>query len=158
MTLILVRHGETALNVARELQPAATPLSTNGVAQAQAVARRLARERVGAIVSSDLARALATAQAIGAACSLPVSIEPLLQERNFGDWRGLSYDALKIDPLTLKEAPPGGESMAEFEQRVALAFAFVVREQQALAAPLIVVSHGMLIRAMLARHCAGGDT
>ena len=34
MTLLLIRHGETALNVARVLQPADTPLSARGVAQA----------------------------------------------------------------------------------------------------------------------------
>ena len=158
MTIILVRHGETELNVSRVWQPAATPLSENGLAQARSVAHRLAAERVGAIVCSDLPRALATAQAIGAACRLPVATTPLLRERDFGDWRGLSYDALEIDPMTLDEAPPAGESMVDFERRVALAFDFVLREQRALEAPLVVVSHGLLIRALLARHCAIGPT
>ena len=156
MTIILVRHGETELNVSRVLQPAATPLSANGRAQARSVAQRLAAGQAGAIVSSDLPRALATAQAIGAAFGLLVATTPLLRERDFGDWRGLSYDTLGIDPMTLDEAPPAGESMAGFERRVALAFDFVRREQRALNAPLIVVSHGLLIRALLERHCALG--
>ena len=156
MTIILVRHGETALNVARVLQPADTPLSASGLAQAHAVAQRLAGMPIGAIVSSDLPRALATAQAIGAACALAVSTTPLLRERDFGDWRGLSYDALGIDPLTLQAAPPGGESQARFEDRVALAFDLVVRARAAVDAPLVVVSHGMLIRALLDWHCACG--
>ncbi len=158
MTIILVRHGETALNVARVLQPADTPLSANGLAQAQAVARRLAALPIGAIVSSDLPRALATAQAIGAACGVQVALAPLLRERDFGAWRGLSYDALGIDPTTLPAAPPGGESMADFHHRVALAYASMLRQQQALSAPLVVVSHGLLIRALLERHCAIGST
>ena len=156
MTIILVRHGETALNISRVLQPADTPLSANGLAQARAVAQRLAGEAIAAIVSSDLPRALVTAQAIGVACAVPVSSTPLLRERDFGDWRGLSYDALDIDPMTMRAAPPGGESMAEFERRVALAFDFVLRERASLAAPLVVVSHGMLIRALLVRHCTPG--
>ena len=75
MTLLLIRHGETALNAARVLQPADTPLSARGAAQAEALAGRLAawrgapREPGGAplagILSSDLPRALATAEAIG---------------------------------------------------------------------------------------------
>ena len=156
MTIILVRHGETALNVSRVLQPADTPLSARGLTQAHAVAKRLAGTPIGAVFSSDLPRAFATAQAIGAACGLPVSTTPLLRERDFGDWRGLSYDALATDPMTMRAAPPGGESQAEFEHRVALAFDFVLRERTLLGAPLVVVSHGMLIRAMLERHCACG--
>ena len=58
MAILLVRHGETALNAARVMQPADTPLSERGLAQARAVARRLAqRGRVAALLSSDLPRA-----------------------------------------------------------------------------------------------------
>lgn len=56
MSIILVRHGETALNVSRVLQPPDTPLSQRGQAQARAVALRLADEPVAALVSSDLLR------------------------------------------------------------------------------------------------------
>jgi 2,3-bisphosphoglycerate-dependent phosphoglycerate mutase len=150
MSLLLIRHGETALNVARVLQPADTPLSARGVAQAEALAQRLATLGIGAIVSSDLPRALRTAQAIAAATGAPIETSALLQERNFGDWRGQPYDALAIDPLTLQEAPPGGESVAAFEQRVARAFARVVELQALRGGTLAVVSHGLVIRAMLA--------
>ena len=51
MSILLVRHGETALNAARVLQPPDTPLSPRGLAQAQAVAQRLSREPVAAIVN-----------------------------------------------------------------------------------------------------------
>ena len=40
MTLLIIRHGETPLNVARVLQPADTPLSANGLAQAAALAQQ----------------------------------------------------------------------------------------------------------------------
>jgi len=152
MSIILVRHGETSLNVSRTLQPADTPLSARGVAQATAVARRLAAVRIAGIVSSDLPRALATAQAIAAATGLPIETTALLQERNYGDLRGLPYDSIGFDPLTLEGAPPGGESMETFRCRVALAFAHVVRLRAALAGPLAVVTHGLAIRAMLDAH------
>ncbi|MEO8805396.1 MAG: histidine phosphatase family protein [Burkholderiaceae bacterium] len=152
MSLLLIRHGETALNVARVLQPADTPLSARGVAQAEALAERLASMKIAAIVSSDLPRALRTAQAIAAATGAAIETTGLLQERNFGDWRGQPYDAMPINPLTMLEAPPGGESLADFERRVALAFAHVVQRQAGLGGTLAVVTHGLVIRALLAAH------
>ena len=152
MSIILVRHGETLLNVARTLQPADTPLSPTGLAQAAAVARRLADLGVGAIVSSDLPRARATADAIASATGLPVAETPLLQERNFGDLRGQSYDHLGFNPLTMTDAPPHGESSDAFFQRVARAFDDAVQRQRGLAKPLVVVTHGLVIHAMLQHH------
>jgi broad specificity phosphatase PhoE len=150
--LLLIRHGETALNVARVLQPADTPLSARGIAQAEALARRLATQGIGAIVSSDLPRALRTAQAIASATGARIETSALLQERNFGDWRGQAYDGMAIDPLTHLGAPPGGESVAAFEARVAHAFAHVVQRAAELGGPLAVVTHGLVLRAMLALH------
>jgi len=152
MSLLLIRHGETALNVARVLQPADTPLSERGIAQAEALAARLATMDVRAIVSSDLPRALRTAQAIAAATGAPIETTPLLQERNFGDWRGQPYDGMPVDPLTMAGAPPGGESVAVFAQRVAAAFAHVVQRRAAIGGTLAVVTHGLVIRALLAAH------
>lgn len=149
MTLLIIRHGETPLNVARVLQPAATPLSDHGRAQAEALARRLAADaalRPAALVSSDLPRALQTAQAIAEACGLPLRTSPLLHERNFGDLRGRPYDSLGFDPLDSDEAPPGGESKAQFARRCAEAFAWVLARQAESGSPLAVVSHGLVIR------------
>jgi len=153
MTLLLIRHGETPLNVARVLQPADTPLSARGIEQAQALARRLSGMQIAAIVSSDLPRARHTAELIAAASGVPIEISELLRERNFGDWRGLAYDTLPVNPLTMADAPPGGESAAVFEARVAQAFALVVQRASRLATgALVVVSHGLVLRAMLGAH------
>ena len=152
MTIFLIRHGETALNVTRVLQPADTPLSERGVAQAAALAARLKGMDVRAIVSSDLPRALRTAQAIAAATGAPIETTPLLQERNFGDWRGQAYDSLPADPLTMAGSPPNGESSAVFEARVARAFAHVVDRRSAVGGHVAVVTHGLVIKAMLNAH------
>ncbi len=149
MTLLLIRHGETPLNVARVMQPADTPLSANGQAQAVLLAQRLAAGqplRPAGIVSSDLPRALQTAQAIAAATGLAITTSPLLHERNFGDLRGRLYDSLGFDPLTREEAPPNGESIPQFAARCAAAWAWVLQQQAALGGPLAVVSHGLVIR------------
>ena len=152
MSLLIVRHGETALNAARVLQPADTPLSARGLAQAKALAQRLAERRIALILSSDLPRALRTAQAISARNGTMVQVTPLLRERNFGDLRGQPYDTLPSDPLRMRDAPPNGESADEFEARVAQAFAEIVRRRAELADDLVVVTHGLVIGAMLARH------
>jgi 2,3-bisphosphoglycerate-dependent phosphoglycerate mutase len=152
MTILFIRHGETALNTARTLQPANTPLSANGLAQAQAVANRLATLGIVHILSSDLPRALQTAQAIASATGAPIETSPLLHERNFGDLRGQPYDALGFDPLQAEDAPPGGESGQAFRERVALAFAQAVHRRSGLAGRLAVVTHGLVIRAVIQRH------
>ncbi len=157
MTLLLIRHGETPLNIARVLQPAATPLSDRGHAQAAALARRLATFGLAGIVSSDLPRAMQTAAHLSQATGLAVSTTPLLQERNFGDLRGQAYDSLERDPMQMQEAPPGGESAAQFEQRVASAFTHVLQLQASLAGPLAVVSHGLVVRSLLMRHAKSAD-
>jgi probable phosphoglycerate mutase len=151
MAVILLRHGETALNAARVMQPAATPLSERGQAQARAVARRLAqRGGIAAIVSSDLPRAWLTAEAVAVALALPIRPSALLQERNFGALRGRPYDSLGFDPLRMQEAPPQGESAAAFVQRVQQAFDDMLLQHQGLDGDLLVVTHGLLIRTLLA--------
>jgi broad specificity phosphatase PhoE len=153
--LLLVRHGETALNAARILQPADTPLSERGIAQAQALGRRLAAEPIAAVWSSDLPRAWQTAQAI--AGGRTIRPEPLLHERNFGSLRGRAYDSLGFDPLTSETAPPGGESRAEFDARVDSALQQALEAAATLDGALLLVTHGLLIRSLLARRIALPD-
>ena len=152
MSILLIRHGETALNVARILQPADTPLSARGIEQAQALAQHLADIGVAAILASDLPRARHTAEIIATATGAPIETTDLLRERNFGDWRGQPYDALPPDRLLMAEAPPGGESGAAFADRVAQAFALVVQRAATTPGALAVVSHGLVVGAMLASH------
>jgi broad specificity phosphatase PhoE len=154
MTLLLIRHGETALNAARVLQPADTPLNARGLRQADAIAARVAALAPAAILASDLPRAWQTARAIGAATGLVPIASSALRERDFGELRGRPYDSLGFDPLALVAAPPGGESAAEFAARVARAFAeaLALHARGAAAGPLAIVTHGLVIEALLTRH------
>ena len=152
MTLYLIRHGETALNAARVLQPADTPLSARGERQAQALARRLADAGLLALVSSPLPRAWRTALAVAAATSLPIDEDARLQERNFGALRGRPYDTLGFDPLLMAAAPPGGESAAAFSERAAAAFELLRRLCDDHAGPVAAVSHGLVIQQILQAH------
>jgi probable phosphoglycerate mutase len=152
--LLLARHGETELNARRVLQPPETPLSERGLDQARRLASRLAREGIARIVSSDLARALMTADEVRRATGAPLEVEPLLQERNFGDLRGRPYAELGFDPFAPDYHPPAGESWAEFEARVALAWRRVEEIAARGGGPLAVVSHGLVCRAVALRHLA----
>ena len=157
MSIILIRHGETLLNAARTIQPADTPLAPRGIAQAERVAERVRALRPAAILASDMPRAWQTAQAISRSTGLTPISTPLLWERNFGDLRGRSYDTLGFNAMEMIEAPPNGESMASFHARVDEALAYAAHLRQSLDAPLIVVSHGLVIRALLEHYIALGE-
>jgi probable phosphoglycerate mutase len=153
--LFLIRHGETAGNASRIVQRPDIPLSPRGVAQAERLARRLAGEGIARIVSSDLARAASTAEHLRRATGAPLSFEPLLQERNFGDLRGRPYAELGLDMFAPDYAPPNGETWPVFHARVDRAWA---RIQELLAAgtggDVAVVTHGLVCRSLAARHLA----
>lgn len=152
MPLYLIRHGETALNAARVLQPADTPLSERGLAQAAAVARRMTAEPLAGIVASDMPRAAQTAEAVARTTGLPVRHDPLLRERSFGDLRGRSYDSLGFDPMAPDYTPPAGESWDDFALRVAEALEALRRHRAEIGGPIAVVTHGLVIRVLLDRH------
>ncbi len=97
--MILVRHGETDWNVAHRLQGSSDiPLNENGRAQARAAAPVLAQlASVKCIVSSDLSRALETAQIIADASGAEVVTDARLQERSYGIWEGLPEDVRELD-------------------------------------------------------------
>jgi 2,3-bisphosphoglycerate-dependent phosphoglycerate mutase len=158
--IFLIRHGETVGNASRIVQDPDTPLSARGVAQAERLAQRLAREGIARIVSSDFARAAATAQHLHRATGAPLSFEPLLQERNFGDLRGRPYAELGFDMFELDYAPPNGETWPVFHARVDCAWARVLTLADATGGHLAMVTHGLVCRSLAARHLilADGDT
>jgi len=91
-----------------------------------ALADRLAGERFDVIYSSDLQRAHETANII-AKGKFEVKTDARLREVDFGDWQGLTYNAIKEthpDALTAWEnnayrnAPPNGETLGELTARV----------------------------------------
>ena len=160
MSIFLIRHGETEGNAQRIVQLPGIVLSPRGETQAERLARRLAREGIRHIVSSDLARAVATAQHLQRATGAPLSFEPLLQERNFGDIRGTPYAELGFDLFAPDYAPPNGETWTAFGARVDRAWARVQELAAATDGHLAVVTHGLVCRILASRHLtlAAGDT
>ena len=157
MTILVVRHGETDGNAGRILQRPDVPLNARGIRQAEALAGRLAAHGFVHILCSDLARARMTAAPLAARSGIAVEENPVLQERNFGDLRGLPYSALGDDPFGPDFAPPGGEDWPAFHARVAEAFALIVRRRRDVNGNLVVVTHGLVCRALVERHVPLAD-
>jgi 2,3-bisphosphoglycerate-dependent phosphoglycerate mutase len=155
--LFLIRHGETVGNASRTVQLPDDPLSVRGLAQAERLAHRLAAEPIAHIVSSDFARARTTAERLQRATGAPLSFEPLLQERNFGDLRGTPYAALGVDMFAPDYAPPNGETWPVFHARVDRAWARVQALAAATDGHLAVVTHGLVCRSLAARHLRLAD-
>ena len=152
MTILIVRHGETDGNALRILQRADVPLNERGRRQAERLARRLCTDGFVHILCSDLPRARMTAAPIAAGSGIEIEESPLLQERNFGDLRGLAYSALNEDPFGPGFAPPNGEDWPTFHARVAEAFAFIVSRRRSVKGTMVVVTHGLVCRALVERH------
>ena len=127
-TLHFVRHGETDWNREGRIQGFAdVPLSTAGREQARELAASLGERPIGAIYSSDLRRALETAEPLAARLGLPVVATAALRERNFGvnEGRVAAEVAAELgqEAGTAWHGPddrhPDGESLRELYERVA---------------------------------------
>jgi probable phosphoglycerate mutase len=150
--IFLIRHGETLGNASRIVQRPDSPLSPRGLAQADRLAQRLAGAGITRIVSSDLARARSTAERLQRVTDAPLTLEPLLHERNFGDIRGTAYAELGFDMFAPDYAPPNGEAWPVFHARVDRAWDRVQALAAATGGHLAVVTHGLVCRSLAARH------
>ncbi len=163
--VVLVRHGVTDYTTAGRLDGrggADPPLNAEGQRQARAVAggiQAFLGATSAAVVSSSLARAHQTGQAIAAALGVGCLVDPDWDELAFGDWDGQRLaDIHRLQPEALaaawaddEVARPGGESRAHLRQRVAQAF----RRATDLADTVVVATHRGPIVATLC-HLLGG--
>ena len=76
-TLYIIRHGETEWNkIGRYQGITDVPLNDNGIAQAKACANALKNVHFDRILSSDLSRALVTAETIRGNRNIDITIDP----------------------------------------------------------------------------------
>lgn len=91
--VLLVRHGQSQGNAARRFGGhSPTPLSELGRRQAEAAARALASEGVTAIYSSDLLRAVQTAEPLARMTGLEINMTDAFRERSVGRMEGLTFE------------------------------------------------------------------
>jgi broad specificity phosphatase PhoE len=158
--LILVRHGETVHNVAGIAQGwNDSALSTAGEEQVLRLAERLAVQDIGAIFSSPLSRAMATARVIAAATRLQIHTVDELREMNYGLWEGRAFHEVRRDDASAYEqwiadpdaACPNGESHNDLRKRLDRAFHIIGISAsnggpKTAARRIVVVTHGTAIR------------
>ena len=133
------------------------PLSKEGLRQAKIVADLLGVEPLAAVYSSPRERAHQTAREIAEPHEQDVRIADALDEIDFGDWAGRSFDGLEGEALWTEwnerrstARPPNGESMAEAVARAAQAIAAIAAAHD--GETIAVVSHCDIIRGLIAHY------
>ena len=154
--VFLARHGETDYNAARRFQGLlAVPLNAKGRAQAGELAQAAAAVGFVELWASPLARALETAEIVGASLGLRPREDARLVETDAGEWTDRPFSEVAAeDPEGLASflradpqfAFPGGESLHAQTERVMAALAEIAAGSR----PVLVVTHGMAIRLVFA--------
>ena len=149
--LLLIRHGESTWNAEHRLQGQADPpLSELGLEQAAAL-RPFLDGLPARAVTSDLTRAVQTADALGLR---GIPQDARWREIDIGEWAGRTLD--ELDPADVAAwragelAPPAAETWAQLQARVAAAIDDLGGEDA------VVVTHGGCVRAACA-HLTGAD-
>jgi len=156
--LILVRHARVADAYQGICYGRSdVPLSPEGRSASLELARQLARLPIRHLVSSPSTRARFLAELVAAQTGLPLTLEPDLQERDFGAWESRTWDAIHAEvgeamlglihePGTYH--PPGGETTLELRDRAVSWYA-----RRPTGGLVVAITHGgpiAAIRGMLA--------
>ncbi|MCZ2824542.1 MULTISPECIES: histidine phosphatase family protein [unclassified Modestobacter] len=158
--LLVWRHGRTEWNAAGRFQGQLDPpLDAEGRSQAARTAPHLATLLTGQetlLVSSDLQRAVDTAEALAPLLGVPLRIDERLREHGLGSWEGLTrhevadrHPGQYADWMAGRPVPDrGGEAQADVAARALAAVADLPP-----AATAVLVTHGgtagRLIEALL---------
>lgn len=160
--VLLIRHGQSEGNAERRFGGhTATPLSPRGRKQAQATAQALKEDQLTAIYSSDLARAVETAQPLARLTGLPVDTTEAFRERSVGVMEGLTFeDAAQRHPeeyaallrRDFEHVLSGGESYRQLLDRARNKLDEVIEQHQ--GGRIAVFSHTGTI-CIMALHLMG---
>jgi len=88
LKIFIVRHGQTDFNAEGRNQFPTTPLNSNGMAQAQTAADKIAKLKIEHFYASDFMRARQTAEIINKKLNLPIIFDKRLREKHNGDVAG----------------------------------------------------------------------
>lgn len=159
-TLYIVRHGETDWNKMGKYQGITDiPLNENGLNQAKACANALKDVTFDRILSSDLSRALVTAETIRGDRTTSIKVDKRLRELNFGDWEAMLFSDIEarwpglIDEMYLRPhlvKVPNGESFKDLQDRAWAGLEEFLNfndEEET----LLIACHGGTIRTLLCK-------
>lgn len=158
MLVYFVRHGETEYNaIGRYQGHTQISLNARGFAQATVVGQRLRNTRFDAIYSSDLLRAVQTAEAIAHHHTLPITQHAGFREIDVGLWEHLTVEEIARQYpqhfALYKQTPgravyTGGESYAMMQLRAMEALMHVIASHDD-HETICIVCHGGTIRALV---------
>ena len=159
MRFFVIRHGETAWNVAGRIQGQQdTELNEKGLAQAELLGERLAGHKFEAVLTSPLARAKVTAERASARCECGEFLTVgALTEINHGDWEGRLADEIAAEwpeelrkwhvaPETVTMPGAGGENLADIMRRAAPAVDGAAKRYKG---DVLLASHDAVIKVLL---------
>ena len=159
-TLYIVRHGETDWNKMGIYQGITDiPLNENGLNQAKACGNALKDVTFDRILSSDLSRALVTAETIRGDRTTSITVDKRLRELNFGDWEAMLFSDIEarwpglIDEMYLRPhlvKVPNGESFKDLQDRAWAGLEEFLNfndEEET----LLIACHGGTIRTLLCK-------
>jgi broad specificity phosphatase PhoE len=163
-TLVLICHGQTDWDVEGRWQGQADPpLNEHGCEQAYQAAEFHQHFGFNALYSSDLRRAMETAQIMGHELGLDVIVEPRLREINLGKWQGMLSSEVQAQypaefrrwhEQPLAAQPPDGETLLALSKRVlAVVNEIIARHPRQRVG---VVSHEFPIAVVLCRSAGLG--
>ncbi|WP_045027873.1 histidine phosphatase family protein [Draconibacterium sediminis] len=155
--ITIIRHGETVWNRQKRIQGQRnSKLSENGITQAELVAEALGKREFDVLISSDLQRAVETANIINKQLVLPHEYNANLRERSFGIFEGKNFAEIEEkypeEYRRYKERDPGfvvpgGESIEQMYKRVISeieAIALKFKDQK-----VLIVAHGLVLEMMM---------
>lgn len=158
----IVRHGQTEWNRQHRIQGQKdSPLTDEGINQAEQLAKKLKEIEFADIYSSDLLRAQRTAEIVALERKSVVKTSQLLREISFGQIEGKKYQQFRQELRQVLEAREKMEKQVRFktpidkgvesDEQVVKRFLLFLR-QTALAylgENVLIVSHGGVIRSLL---------
>jgi 2,3-bisphosphoglycerate-dependent phosphoglycerate mutase len=159
--LYFVRHGESVANTTRTFSNRGFqhPLTPAGVAQAHALAEKLATRGISRVYSSPLQRAVETAEILSQALGAGVTITKALREWDVGVLEGTSHQTgwdmhrqVQEDWFVHKKLDkriPEGESFIDIQARFVPFIDGLLRAEQNSDTGVVLVGHGGLYHAML---------
>lgn len=163
-TFYIVRHGETNWNTLGKTQGHGNSnLTEKGIEQAKSLAEGMCKYPIDFIYSSDLGRAVETAEIIGEELNLEVNKTESLREMGFGVWEGLFINEIKENYLdmynTWRNTPhlvdiPNGETLQVIQNRVD-EFIKELNERHE-NKHILLVSHSVTVRVILLSCLASG--
>lgn len=157
-TFYIVRHGQTNWNILGKTQGHGnSDLTHKGEEQAKELAESLCKNHnIDYIFSSDLGRAVQTAQILGKSLNIQVNETPALREMGFGKWEGLLIDEIKNEYAdvykTWRNEPhlvniPEGETLHVIKERVDNFISELNKKYD--NKHILLVTHSVTVRVML---------